>query len=146
CWPCSTPRPGNPSARSKSLEALMDAALAREVRRRAGGVCEYCRMPQANYPTVALPIDHIRARQHGGRTTLANLALSRLHCNSYKGPNIAGIDTLTNKLTKLFNPRRHKWTKHFRWSGPYLMGRTAVGRVTIAVLALNHPDVVEVRD
>jgi hypothetical protein len=124
----------------------MDVLLAQEVRRRAGDACEYCRMPQANYPTVAFPIDHIRARQHGGRTTLANLALSCLHCNSHKGPNIAGIDPATNKLTKLFNPRRHKWAKHFRWSGPYLVGRTAVGRVTIAVLALNHPDVVEVRE
>lgn len=32
----------------------MDEALARSVRERAGYACEYCRMPQAYYPTVGL--------------------------------------------------------------------------------------------
>jgi hypothetical protein len=123
----------------------MDPALAEVVRRRANGACEYCRMPQAFYPTVPFPIDHIIAQQHGGPTVLSNLALSCLHDNSHKGPNIAGLDPLTRKLTKLFNPRRHKWERHFRWNGPYVVGRTAVGRVTVAVLAMNDPDVVEVR-
>jgi hypothetical protein len=66
-------------------------------------------------------------------------------CNSHKGPNIAGLDPATHRLTKLFNPRRHKLARHFRWGGPYLVGLTAVGRVTIAVLAMNSPDAVEVR-
>jgi hypothetical protein len=97
------------------------------------------------YPTVPFPIDHIIARQHGGRTTIGNLALSCLHDNSHKGPNIAGIDPLTRKLTKLFNPRRHKWERHFQWDGPHLIGWTAIGRTTIVVLAMNHPDVIRVR-
>ncbi len=58
-------------------------------------------MPQAFYPTVPFPIDHIIAQQHGGPTVLANLALSCLHDNSHKGPNIAGLDPLTKELTKL---------------------------------------------
>jgi hypothetical protein len=124
----------------------MDVTLAQEVRRRAGDACEYCRMPQVYYPTVVFPIDHITARQHGGRTVTGNLALSCLHCNSYKGPNIASIDQVTRKLTKLFNPRRHKWARHFRWSGPYIVGRTAVGRVTVAVLSMNDMEVIEVRE
>jgi hypothetical protein len=37
----------------------------------------------------------------------------------------------------LFNPRRHKWTKHFRWAGPILVGRTPAGRATVAVLEIN---------
>src|SRR5262245_25077103 len=123
----------------------MDDSLARQVRRRASGACEYCRMPEAFYPTVPFPIDHIIAQQHGGRTTLSNLALACLHCNSHKGPNIAGIDPVTRKLAKLFNPRRHKWTKHFRWDGPYLVALTAIGRVTLAVLALNDEELVKVR-
>jgi len=56
------------------------------------------------------------------------------------------LDPVTRKLTKLFNPRRHKWQRHFRWDGPYLRGKTAVGRTTILVLAINHPDAVEVRE
>jgi hypothetical protein len=124
----------------------MDESLARQVRQRAEDRCEYCRMSQSFYVTVPFPIDHIIARQHGGLTTSNNLALSCLHCNSHKGPNIAGLDPRTRKLTKLFNPRRHTWARHFRWDGPYLRGRTAVGRVTVAVLALNDPDLVAVRE
>src|SRR5947209_1383072 len=115
----------------------MEESLARRVRERAAHACEYCRMPQAYYPTVPFPIDHIIARQHGGATTLGNLALSCLHDNSHKGPNLTGIDPLTRKLTRLFHPRRHKWERHFRWDGPYLVGRTAIGRTTIAVLNIN---------
>jgi HNH endonuclease len=124
----------------------MDLSLGEEVRRRANDACEYCRMPQAYYPTVPFPVDHVIARQHGGPTALNNLAVSCLHCNSHKGPNIAGLDPKTRKLTPLFNPRRHKWSRHFRWSGSYLIGRTAVGRTTVEVLAMNHPDVIEVRE
>jgi len=123
----------------------MDELQAGKVRERAREKCEYCRMPQILYPTVPFPIDHIIAKQHGGLTELYNLANSCLHCNTHKGPNIAGIEPVTRKLTKLFNPRRHKWERHFRWRGAYLLGRTAIGRTTIVVLAMNHPDVVEVR-
>src|SRR6516164_9004750 len=102
-------------------------------------------MPQALYPTVPFSIDHIIAQQHGGPTKLHNLAHSCLHCNSHKGPNIAGIDPVTKKLTKLFRPRRHKWERHFEWRGAYLVGKTAIGRATIVVLAMNDPDLVQVR-
>ena len=124
----------------------MDASLAEAIRVRAGLICEYCRMPQSLYPTVPFPIDHIIARQHGGATSLRNLAFSCLHCNAHKGPNIAGRDRRTRKLHPLFNPRRHKWSRHFRWNGPILVGRTPIGRVTVQVLAMNSAEYIEVRE
>ena len=123
----------------------MDRSLAEEVRERAGHACEYCRMPQSCYPTVPFPIDHIIARQHGGETKSDNLALSCLHDNTRNGPNIAGIDPMTRRISRLFNPRRDKWERHFAWEGALLIGKTAVGRTTIAVLVMNHPDAVAVR-
>jgi hypothetical protein len=114
----------------------MDEWLVLEVWRRAGGVCEYCHIPQAFFPSP-FEIDHVIAKQHSGPTVSNNLALSWLHCNGHKGPNIAGLDPRTRKLTKLFNPRRHKWERHFCWVGAYLIGRTPVGRLTVAVLAIN---------
>jgi len=62
-------------------------------------------------------------------------------CNRHKGPNLAGIDRASSrtKLVRLFNPRRHKWKYHFRWAGPRLVGKTPIGRVTVAVLAMNDP-------
>jgi len=122
----------------------MNAALLEQVRQRAAALCEYCRMPES---VVRLPfqIDHVMARQHGGLTILANCAYSCLPCNKFKGPNIAGIDPKTKKLTALFHPRRNVWHRHFRWDGPYLRGRTAIGRTTVLVLNINEPGYVAVR-
>ena len=55
-------------------------------------VCEYCRLPQAASRIVRFHIEHIIARQHGGRSEPDNLALACGFCNFHKGPNIAGID------------------------------------------------------
>jgi len=41
--------------------------------------------------------------------------------------------------TRLFHPRRHSWSYHFRWDGATLRGRTAIGRTTIRVLRINDP-------
>jgi HNH endonuclease len=105
---------------------------------RAAGCCEYCQMPQVH---TQLPheIDHIIAEQHGGKTIASNLALACFADNHRKGPNLSGVDPKTRKRVWLFNPRRHKWGRHFRWDGPILVGRTAIGRATIAVLGVNLP-------
>jgi len=123
----------------------MNAALVRQVWQRANNCCEYCRMPQ-DYDDTPFEIDHVIARKHGGPTRAGNLALSYFSCNSCKGSDIGGLDSQTRTLTPLYNPRRHKWERHFRWHGPYLIGRTAVGRVTIAVLDINDPFRVELRE
>ena len=52
---------------------------------------------------------------------------------------------MTDALVPLFSPRRQTWSDHFFWSGPYLEGRTAVGRATVDVLCINLPDRVEQR-
>ena len=125
----------------------MDEHLAAAVRMRAESTCEYCSLPQAFHPGI-FEVEHVISRQHGGPTSLTNLAYACLHCNRHKGPNLAGIDRITSrsKLVRLFNPRRHKWTRHFRWEGPYLVGRTPIGRVTVAVLAMNDSLRVGVRE
>jgi hypothetical protein len=89
--------------------------------------------------------DHIIAQKHRGLTVAENLALSCFYCNSFKGPNIAGIDPETGVLTRLFHPRQDRWADHFRWQGAILIGQTAVGRTTIEVLEINAADCVELR-
>src|SRR5690349_11193849 len=103
----------------------MDESLERRVRKRAKDRCEYSRIP-AYISEFTFPLDHIIAQQHGGETTLDNLALSCPHDNYHKRPNIAGLDPVTKKLTPLFNPRRHRWNAHFLWDGPVLAGKTAI--------------------
>ena len=67
-------------------------------------------------------------------------------CNAFKGPNLSGLDPATGKLTRLYHPRLHKWTYHFRFQRSALIGRTAIGRTTIDVLQMNHPEIVALRD
>ena len=131
---------------AKKRPPEIDDRLARLVRRRAANRCAYCHLPAGVHPTP-FEIEHIIPRQHGGLTVLSNLAFSCLRCNRRKGPNLSGI-LRTGRRTRvipLFHPRRHRWDRHFRWNGPYLLGKTPVGRVTIQVLAINDPLRVAVR-
>src|SRR3954451_8208064 len=107
----------------------MDAELHRLVRGRSGGRCEYCRLPEAE-SLVPFEIEHIIPRKHRGRTVAGNLAWACVYCNGYKGPNLSGRDPATGKITRLYHPRRHKWTHHFHYQGSTLIGRTAIGRTT----------------
>ena len=124
----------------------MDSILRHQVRERAGNLCEYCHIHQDHDPFYTFPVDHAIAKQHGGLTTADNLALSCYRCNAHKGPNIASIDTETKELVPLFNPRRESWSDHFEWNGAILRGRTPIGRATVALLAINHPDYVLLRE
>jgi hypothetical protein len=122
----------------------MNESARQEVVHRAAGRCEYCHLPEA-YVLTPFQIEHVIARQHRGRDTPGNLAYACLRCNSHKGPNLTGIDPKTEKVTRLFNPRRHLWSRHFRWQGAVLLGRIAVGRTTVEVLAINDPARVALR-
>jgi HNH endonuclease len=122
----------------------MDAILAELVRKRAAHCCEYCRLPQS-VSSIPFEIDHVIARKHNGNTVPGNLAYSCFYCNSRKGPNIAGLDPDTGELSPLYHPRLDRWDEHFRWDGPLLVGRTPLGRSTIAVLGINEPDCVLLR-
>ena len=124
----------------------MDVALRRRVRERAGNRCEYCGIHQEQDVFFTFPIDHIIARQHGGKTDAENLCLSCYRCNSHKGPNIASIDPDTDEMVRLFHPRLDDWADHFEWQGAVLSGSTAIGRATVKLLAINHPDYVMLRD
>jgi hypothetical protein len=114
----------------------MDRALEELVWERAAHRCEYCRVAQ-EFDRLPFEIDHIIAQKHGGLARPSNLCLACFACNHHKGPCIAGRDRATKKLVPLFNPRRHKWHRHFRWDGPILIGRTPTGRATVAVLEIN---------
>jgi hypothetical protein len=114
----------------------MERALERLVWQRAGRRCEYSQVPQ-EFDRLPFEIDHVIARKHAGPTRSGNLCLACFACNHHKGACIAGRDPVTNKLASLYNPRRHKWRRHFRWTGPTLVGLTPVGRATVANLRIN---------
>lgn len=127
------------------MVGAMDRATEHVVRLRGGGLCEYCRLPEALAP-VGFVLDHIRARQHYGATVSENLALACMECNLHKGPNLTSLDPPgTGRITRLFNPRKDDWPKHFLWDGGTLVGLTPIGRATILALDINDSVRVRVR-
>jgi len=120
--------------------------IARIVRGRAGGRCEYCHMPEAHVSSQ-FEIEHIVPKQHLGSDALGNLAWACAQCNRHKGPNLSGLDHRVSRIRpiRLFHPRLHVWRYHFKCSGPLLAGRTAIGRATVHVLNMNDDMQAELR-
>lgn len=112
------------------------ADLKREVIERAGNCCEYCRLGQDDYP-FSFHIEHIRAEKHGGLTETDNLCLSCPTCNAYKGSDLTSIDSETDKITPLFNPRLHEWNTHFKLETGEITPHTGIGRATAYLLRFN---------
>jgi hypothetical protein len=123
---------------------VTDSAKRTLVVSRAGNRCEYCQLPQEGYE-VTFHVEHTFALQHTEDDDPENLALSCTKCNRKKGPNLSGLDPLSQLVVPLFHPRRDEWTEHFRWNGPLVIGLTPTGRATIAVLDLNGEDRVRLR-
>jgi 5-methylcytosine-specific restriction endonuclease McrA len=114
----------------------MDPALVELVRRRAGGLCEYCHLPQ-QFSELRFHVEHIIPRQHGGADDAENLALACPDCNLVKGPNLTGVDPGTHRVVRLFHPRRDTWAEHFALDGALVVGKPPVGRATVSLLRVN---------
>lgn len=119
-------------------------ALRELVRQRARGRCEYC-LVHAEDAIFGHTIDHVIARKHGGETHSANLAWACVVCNAYKGSDLASINVETGRLVRLYNPRKDRWSSHFRLRGGRIIPRTANGRVTVFLLQLNLPEQIGIR-
>lgn len=113
---------------------------------RARHRCEYCRAPEVvfNFP---FEVEHIIPPMHGGADADDNLALACRACNVRKGSQIEHADPVTGAATRLFHPREHRWSDHFRAdvATGMIEGLTAMGRATVARLAINGPSQVEAR-
>jgi hypothetical protein len=123
----------------------MDAPLRRLVRQRAGNRCEYCHLRQEHDRFHTLHVEHIIARQHRGSDEADNLALACHQCNLHKGTNLSSFDPDTNEIVRLFHPRRDRWTDHFKFEGPLLVGLTPAGRTTAWLLQMNSDERLEWR-
>lgn len=126
------------------MSARVGRTMRRMVVERAGGCCEYCGMPDDVMQLPREP-DHIVAKQHGGQTTLDNLAYTCFRCNRFKGPNLASIDPMTGAIEPLFKPRTDRWQEHFRWDGAEIVPLTPVGRATVTLLRWGDAERVALR-
>jgi hypothetical protein len=84
-------------------------------------------------------VEHVTPRSRGGLTTLDNLAWACPGCNLGKSDRMDAVDPQTGLPAPLFNPRKHARADHFRWEGHEIEPLTPTGRATFAVLDLNRP-------
>jgi len=90
-------------------------------------------------------LEHVRPRRHGGMSLPDNLAWACARCNERKGTNLSGVDPDTNRVVRLFNPRRDVWARHFAWEGLRIRGLTRIGLTTAWLLDLNCDERIELR-
>lgn len=82
-------------------EAMMQLAAE------PAGRCDDCHLPES-VAELPFQLDHIIALKHLGLTDESKLTLACYHCNSAKGPNIAGVDPVSGCITSLFHPRQDR--------------------------------------
>ena len=127
------------------MSEYISAELRRLIRARAGERCEYCLIHEDDGFLPHEP-DHIIAVKHRGKTIEANLAWTCFVCNRAKGSDLASIDDLTGQIVRLYNPRIDSWGDHLelQLDGSF-SARSSIGRVTISLLKLNRPELLEIR-
>lgn len=122
----------------------ISAEVRDRVRQQVGNRCGYCLSPQ-RLVLGRLEIEHIIPSGAGGSDRESNLWLACSLCNFKKGPNLSGRDPVSANVVPLFHPRLQRWGRHFRRVGATLVGRTQTGRATVAVLDINEPIRVRLR-
>jgi len=90
-------------------------------------------------------IEHVVPRVMGGLSDSSNLALACPSCNLHKADRISVTNALNGEVVSLFNPRLDDWNNHFEWDDYNLISKSAIGRVTIQALDLNHERRIRIR-
>lgn len=122
---------------------MIGARLRRDVAARAGGVCEYCLIDEAD-TVFGCQVDHIISLKHDGPTSADNLALACMTCNRAKGSDVGSVlvPGVPATFVRFYHPRRDLWAAHFKFSadGVEIVGKTDIGAATARILAFNVPE------
>ena len=145
CSPSSNPRPGPLFGEARRTGSIREPGPGPPGLATSAGPLRVLSPPGFRLSSAVSRRSHHCAPARAP-TVIENLALACLHSNRHKGPNIAGRDPATGELVRLFHPRQEQWSRHFEWRAAELSGGTAIGRITIQVLAINDPDFLAVRE
>jgi hypothetical protein len=108
--------------------------------------CGYC-LTSELIVGYKMDIEHIIPETKGGLTVENNLWVCCKDCNVLKSSKTQAIDSITNEIVPLYNPRTQAWADHFEWSkeGDLIISKTVTGRVTVVELKLNRQVLVDAR-
>jgi len=115
-----------------------------QVKARAAGRCQFCRMHQS-LQGATFHIEHVIPVSAGGTSDLSNLVLACPSCNLHKANRVDAVDPQTGLSVRLFHPLNDVWQDHFEWRDCSIVGRTAMGRATVDALRMNDPRRIKVR-
>lgn len=118
--------------------------MRKRFRERANDHCEYCGLSQRGQEAT-FHVDHIIPVTSGGSTETSNLALACVSCSLRKGAREFAEDPESRELSRLYHPRRDRWSDHFEWHGLLAIGRTSIGRATVAALQMNRSLILAIR-
>jgi hypothetical protein len=126
--------------------ARISPKLRNQIITRAKGCCEFC-CAQLRYSPNSFHVEHHIPIRLGGSSTHENLTLACPQCNLHKATKIEATDPVTEEVVPIFNPRQMRWNDHFAWSDAttYMIGTTAIGRATVALLQTNRENLVSLR-
>jgi 5-methylcytosine-specific restriction endonuclease McrA len=129
-----------------ATKSRVPTALRVRIAEHAGYRCGYCLSSQ-ELLGMPMNIEHIIPEALGGATDEANLWLSCVRCNLYKGARTRVEDPESGEIVALFDPRRESWNEHFAWNqaGVEILGRTSRGLATCVALRLNNSEIVVAR-
>lgn len=124
----------------------VSASIRSKVEERANKLCECCQSP-LDFSSDPFSVEHIFPTSKNGTDDLENLALACQGCNGHKYTKTEGFDSINQATIKFYNPRKDFWSEHFTWNEDFteIIGLTAKGRVTIKILNLNRPRVINLR-
>jgi hypothetical protein len=88
---------------------------------------------------LPLEVEHIVPVARGGEDTIENWALACRACNLYKAAHVSSSDPASDAVVRLFHPREDQWEDHFQVApeSGEIVGRTPIGRATVARLGIN---------
>jgi hypothetical protein len=119
------------------MSSEVNAQQRQLVADRAYRVCEYCLLHEDD-TFWGCQIDHIISRKHGGLSALENLAWACACCNNHKGSDIAALVGHPPRLSRLYHPRKDKWSDCFRLQGYRIEPNNTPGAATEMLLQFNQ--------
>ncbi len=125
------------------MSTVISESIRGLVMLRSNHSCEYCKS-QDKFSPVFFTIDHVIPLIEGGKNDPDNLAYACPLCNRLKAHKLTALDSATNSIVPIFNPRHDEWGDHFQWSEDYLLvlGISTIGRATVNALQLNRKKLV----
>jgi hypothetical protein len=119
------------------MSSEVNAQLRQLVADRAYHVCEYCLLHEED-TFWGCQIDHIISRKHDGASVPENLAWACACCNNYKGSDIATLVGQPPRLSRLYHPRKDRWSDCFRLAGYRIEPHNTLGAAIERMLQLNQ--------